>query len=650
MTADYKVYVDWDGDGGQTALGSFENLVGTDNWTPGGSVPPAIARSTTRAHNGDASLLVTWGAGGSLPLIGHVRLVELVAGVEYTLRAWVWVPTGSPNVLLTVAAIGTFGTASTVKDAWQEITFTFTAPEAYNTFQLWPATAPSAGNQVWFDEPTISTVHEDVTSVTNLQSPLTIRYGRDQARSLSPIAPGDMTFALYNFTGTYSPENASSPLAGNLKPGRPVVAKATLASKAYTLFSGHLDDYTVLPNYEQRSVEMTAGDALQKLKGVTLSTGLYQGIRTGEAVHLILDEAGWPTEARDIDVGATTIRWWWEEGTDAYPALEKIVASEGPSALATVTGDGRFIFRDRHHRLLRTESLTSQATFRDTGTEPVLTAPLVYDHGWRDIVNTVTISVDEREPHTETLDVFDWEHTHSIAAGETLPIRAESSDPFFGAVTPEAGVDFVLLSGSVEVTLSRTSGQSTTVFVRATTAAVIQGMRVRAFPVKVVCTIQVHAEDSTSIKSYGRRSLPSAISAPWAWVHDAEAIADLILAQRAEPLPIVSAKFISANDTRLTQQLARDLSDRITIVDAATGLNDAFYIEQIQHTISEGLVHETVFGCEKVQTPPTNVFRFDDATRGFNDGVFGGTGLDDPNNIFIFDQAGRGFNDGVFAT
>jgi hypothetical protein len=201
----------------------------------------------------------------------------------------------------------------------------------------------------------------------------------------------------------------------------------------------------------------------------------------------------------------------------------------------------------------------------------------------------------------------------------------------------------------VTLTLSRTTGSSATVFVKAIGGpAVIDGMRLRAYPVRVASTFQVHAEDSTSIDRYGRRSYSQ--DAPWAGIHDAEAIAQVLLAHRAERLPIISLRMVNGSDTRLTQQLSRDLSDRVTIVDAETGLNDEFYIERIEHTISEaGKFHETTFGLEKAATIPANVFRFDTAGQGFNDGVFGQQGLDDPDLMFRFDTAGQGFDGGVFA-
>ena len=49
----------------------------------------------------------------------------------------------------------------------------------------------------------------------------------------------------------------------------------------------------------------------------------------------------------------------------ASPGTEIIAvqSTEGPPSIAYVGPDGTFIFRDRHHRLLRAASLTPQATF-----------------------------------------------------------------------------------------------------------------------------------------------------------------------------------------------------------------------------------------------------------------------------------------------
>jgi hypothetical protein len=498
----------------------------------------------------------------------------------------------------------------------------------------------------WNNDGGFSDTGEDVTARTLGRSPVTAGYGRDTAQAGSPVASGKASLELNNVSGVYSPENSSSPLVGNLLQARPVRLQSTLSAVTYTLFRGHTDDFQVQPSRTDRSVQITCLDAVAKLKGVTISTDLYDGITTGQAIGYVLDAAGWPAADRDIDTGATTIRWWWEERTDALDAVEKIVNSEGIPALVTVDENGKFVFRDRHHRLTRAASTTSQATFRDTGSEPLFSAPLEYDHGWRNVFNSVTFSVEERDPDPELSAVWSSTQSFSIDDGETLPVNAQTSDPFFGAVVPEAGTDYQLRSGTVTVTLSRSQGSSAAIFIKATGGpAVLDGLQLRAYAVSVQRTIQISADDSSSKSKYGTRSWPD--TAPWAGVNDAAALANIILAHHAERLPIVSFRLFG-NDTRLTQQLARDLSDRVTIVDAETGLNAAFYIERIDHTVSDaGLQHETVFTCEKVPSVPSTVFTFSVAGRGFDDGTFGLGGLSNSSTLFTFDVAGRGFDQGL---
>ena len=506
----------------------------------------------------------------------------------------------------------------------------------------------------WNNDGDYSDTGENVTARVLGREAVTVSYGRDQERSQSPVGPGQASFLLNNISRDYSPENGSSPLAGNVLPSRPVRIQKTHNAVTYTLFNGFTDDFNVLPYRKDRSVQISCLDVLSRFRETQITTDLYQGIRTGEAIGYILDELDWPTAARDIDPGVTLIPWWWEQNTDAGQALEKLLNSEGLPALATVDSSGNFVFRDRHHRLTEAASLTSQATFRNTGAEPKFSTPLVYDHGWRDIVNSVTLSVTERAPAGTLENVFESTATFSIATGETKVLSVETTDPFIGAVTPVEGTDYTVLSGAVEVTLSRgfgLSAASATIFIKATSTAVVSGMRMRAYPVRETATVQVHVEEPVSISRYGRRSYTQ--DAPWVNVYDAQAIAEILLAYRAERLPIVSLRMVSGlhgDSTRMTQMLSRDLSDRVTVVESESGLNDDFFIERIEHTISDaGAVHETVFGCEKAPTDISNVFRFDTAGHGFNDGLFGIVGMDDPAIMFRFDTASHGFDDGVFA-
>jgi hypothetical protein len=208
----------------------------------------------------------------------------------------------------------------------------------------------------------------DDTTDDVLDRTVSVSYGRDQQRQLSPGRVGSAGFTLCNVSRLYSPENQNSALYGDLEPGRETRVQATYAGTTYPLFNGRLNDFTVHPDRSDRSVDFTALDGLATLQGVKISTPLYQALRTGEIVNVILDAAGWPAGRRDIDAGATFTHYWWEEGSTAFDAIQKVVGAEGPPSIAYVAPDGTFVFRDRHHRLLRTESLTSQATFATTPT------------------------------------------------------------------------------------------------------------------------------------------------------------------------------------------------------------------------------------------------------------------------------------------
>lgn len=645
----YKLLVDWDNDGG-LSIGDFEFDV--DGWVVGGTVLPTFARSTVRSYHGDASGLITWGAGGTLPLVQ--RTVDgLTSGTQYTLSAWVYVPAGSIDVLWAVAGVTT-GVASVTTGAWTEITLTFTATASIHLAQIWPETSPAGGEQAWVDLARITGPGEDVTSRLPERSEVTVEYGRDQARSLSPARPGEAEFELDNESRDYSPENTGSPLAGKVGPGRNLVLQATHDSKAYTLYRGHLDDFQVHPDKGDWSVSFSALDGLARFKSVKVSTALYPAVRTGEAIGYVLDALGW-TAGRDIDLGATTIRWWWEENENAFEVLERLVNSEGPGAFMHIGTAGEFIFRDRHHRLTRTASTAVQATFRDSGAEPLFEQPFEYDYGWRDIINHVEFRVDERAVAAGSEAVWTDSEQYRLASWETRQFHAAFEHPVHSIYTPTNGAaatnpDFVVSAGSIlSITLSRTSGQSVTITVSAgVSGATVDSMQLRGFFVGVVRTVIVSAEDTTSIAKHGRRTYDEDV--PWLGRNDAAAIADLILGQRAERLPIVRIRTVNSSSTALTQQLARDLSDRVRIIEAETGLDSEFYIDQIEHRISENaLLHETVFGCEEIATLPGNVFMFDVTGRGFNDGVFATTGIDDHTKVFRFDHATQGqFDVGVF--
>lgn len=441
------------------------------------------------------------------------------------------------------------------------------------------------------------------------------QYGRESA--LEPMVAGRGSLTLDNDAPgaerRYSPGNSSSPLFGLLKPARPGLIERVVSGTTYTVFSGHTDDQPLNPDVDLPRVSLSLVDYLADFRRPRISTEVYEGKFTGEIIDIILGEAGW-TGGTDLDTGASVIPYWWAEQETAFDALAKVLASEGPPALLTIGASGEVIFRDRHHRLVRSASTTSQQTWRgrDDSPEPRMGKGFTYDAAWRNVVNDVSIAVEERRPDGGRTVVWSTDEAIVIAASDTVNIEVQTSDPFKDAVAPVEGTDYVLISGGVASTgLDRTSGASATLSITATGAgARLDGISVRARSIPVRRTVKVRETNSSSITDYGSAGIPSGLEPVWVNRYDAQALADLYVLQRAQPLPILSVRFVCGvgDETRLAMLLARDLSDRVTVVEPTTGVNGDYFIESIRHEIHGKTEHVITFGLEAAPVSPSGPF------------------------------------------
>lgn len=502
----------------------------------------------------------------------------------------------------------------------------------------------------WKDNGFADTSVDDVTARTlDQRTVVTSQYGRDQARQFSPVSPGTLQLELNNISRDYSPENASSPLFGYVLPGRHVQFQATVGVTTTTLYDGYTDTVDIKPGISDRSMQIGCVDALGRLKGVTITTSLYQGLRTGTAIGYILDAVGWPTAARDLDSGGTYMPFWWLDNADAYQALMDLIWSEGAPALVTVDGQGRIVFRDRHHRLTRSASLTAQATWRSSATEPVLSDPITYNHGWAEIVNSVSVDVPMRSIDPVLSAVWSTSGLLTVVAGIPLQIIASAGSAFVGAIVPVQDTDYTLMSGTLSFGLSQTAGQSAMITLTSAGGAVISNLQLRAYAVDST-NVKVTVQDTTSVGKYGPKTIDASQLPVWANQYDAAAILTLLVAKRADRLPTLQVTMRGAGNTlRLAECLGRNLSDRVHITESLTGLDSDCFVEQIAHAVDQGgKQHVTTFGVEKIPPLVTNPMTFDVSGLGFDQGVFAGGGLDNPTTMFRFDTAGVGFDQGVW--
>lgn len=701
-TANYGFYIDWDRDNG-LRVSDFETDF--DGWGP----TTLLSLSTAQSYSGSKSLKATWQNqtpssnpsnsfkfgdatyGFNTGVFAYVStdpaddavlsitysFSGLYVGQPYKLSMWIYVPSsGGQHVKVGVRGLATSAATSTTNQ-WVNVVVPFTPTATTHTLFIDATGTVTNGNATYIDYVFVTGQYEYIDHVRS--ESVDWDYGRDQSRALNPVSPAEMDITLDNQDGRYSPNNSGSPLRtpeNFLLPNREVLVNATYNGKVYDLFRGYLDDIEVNPHISEQRVKFSVVDPMASVGGTELSTQVWQGLRTGDAVHKVLDEIGWPANRRDIDPGATVLAYFWVDGQDASAAISDLVASEGPPAYATINSAGYFTFRDRHHRILDSRSNTSQVTFDALTVEPCFSPPMEINVGWKDIINSVTldahifsaaivdgtaindsnISSDTDETDASETSVVNelakspviwtYEGTLSIPAGETVTLFLNIDTPAqYMQVLPG---DYKITGGPVTFSFSRTSGKSSIISVFApSNSASITNLKVRGYPINQTDGVLISVTNDDSITLVGQKSDPDNIDAPWANANDAQAIGEIIVRTRSNSLPTVSITVNNGTTERLEQILSRRISDRIHILEPRSYTDADFYIESISHTLdSAGKFHTVKFGCEAVPTPATlneevlTPFTFGDPYAGFDSGAFSYDSVPaDPNTMFVLDSS-----------
>ena len=405
-------------------------------------------------------------------------------------------------------------------------------------------------------------------------APLVWERGKDQLRALAPPAAGKASWELNNRASAYGPTS-------NVKRGRPCRIRATHAAVTYDMFLGVLERPRQNPQEELRSVGVTALGTFSRLVGKeTLSTALSQTITTDVAIGLILDAIGWPAGAGDggrvLDVGKTTLDWWWLDGEDAWEAIKALLYSEGPGALIYEDGRGRFVFKNRHARITEARFTASQGSYGGAAGTGFYDAQ--EDDGLGHVINVCEIETKKRSAAALGV-IWTLGSTVTLTPSETRKYiaRHTSGDPMTAAVAPVDVTDYTVTVGSLSsVTLDRTSGATVTIILTAGTAgATVTGLQLRAQRVAVdsVTKVANTLDASASITEHSRQTFTLPVRAEIG-VNVAQDFCNGIVSWYKDGRPLIRFTVPANADTAwMTQALAREVGDRIQITEANTGLS-----------------------------------------------------------------------------
>lgn len=494
--------------------------------------------------------------------------------------------------------------------------------------------------------------HDNVTPDVDAEAGVTITRGRDQARGRGGSRVASSNHTLNNASQDYSAEFPGSPLSGQLLPGRPHRISSVYGSPVLMddpdirmddpqtlmdgeatvrMFTGKLDELEQQPALGQRRVHVTALGSMTKLRGVRISTAMMLSATTGACLVAAFQAGGLAADEYDVDQdmidNGRILSYWYADDEDLWDVTYRLVFdTEGYPAAAYERGNGVIAVEGRNYRTLTTRCQVVQATYFDVVTSEgdiemdssavlmedtnvfmdglgggVFHTGLRYTPGFRDVVNTATQEVVLRVAQTSG-EVWAAGQTLTLDASGAASITAKPNDPFVTAITPVVVTDFTLSGGVVTVALSRTSGGSTTIsFTGGTPGATISALRLRAQTFTATSTIRVTSQIDAafSVQAYGVRSA-QLNGYPGLATAQAESLVDGVVLAYQAPRPLIEIDLVNANGQHLNEQMQREVSDRVHVVERHTGVDIDVMIEQITHTIGVGRSQKTTFSCEKV--------------------------------------------------
>ena len=187
-----------------------------------------------------------------------------------------------------------------------------------------------------------------IVDVSNVVDSVTTRRGRNA--TADEFQTGTLSLRIVDQNGDFNPQNSSSPYYGYLTPMRKVSISATYNGTTYPIFAGFITSYTTtIPRNANEVVYTTinAVDASRLAQNAQISTvtGATAGDLSGTRINQILNTIAWPTSARDVDSGLTTLQVDPGTARTALAALQTVANSEYGAVY--VNASGSWVFQDR---------------------------------------------------------------------------------------------------------------------------------------------------------------------------------------------------------------------------------------------------------------------------------------------------------------
>jgi hypothetical protein len=418
-----------------------------------------------------------------------------------------------------------------------------------------------------------------VNEARRLVYPVQSRRGRKYlidpgGAAFEPIQPGQITVTLENKNDRYNPWNSSSPLYGNIKPGRLVrlIAKERESGTKHTLFTGRLVDIKPVTGLEKQ-VQLIAMDDLRYLEEQTVSIAAGKTDIAG-AISAVLDAADFPAGST-IQACMQPVYFFNPDNRNALTTIRELADASAGTFFVSRGGTARYYDR----------TYDSQASH--TLTQDLLLKDIRVAMPWETIRNHVTVYANRRG---YTASAVVWQTATPIAVPALTVKYIDISFPegtvsqpipgygFAANQNPDgSGYNYTWMCGCTLTDITPTTARIR--LVNLFTSATIYFLWIKIYG-KLLVSDKVYsaAEDSTSIADYGRK----AFTLDNEWLQDkgyADGLSAILLDFLKDPQenPVVQIQ------GRPTLQYDFDLFDKVVLDIDALSIDETFYIGMIEH-------------------------------------------------------------------
>ena len=373
-----------------------------------------------------------------------------------------------------------------------------------------------------------------------------------------------------------------------------------------SLFHGGIDSILPRPGRGAQYCYVRALDEMERLSTVTLYTYASSAFpqRSDHILGDILDYEGADVERRRLDAGTLLVRDTFSPAMWGVKALDEIYRlQDEEDGFAYVDGHGYWRLEGRGHRNTGPHAAAAAVIGDRSGGPDAYFSDLSWDDGIASVQNAVFVrAMSYTVEGAQT--VWTLSETPRFAAHETKVFLAESSayDTVVGYTPPAARTDYLAnsrrngfgldLTSQLTVSHPDTSdfkGRGTLVSVTfGSRAGYLTLLKLRGVnAIKFGDPTLVMADDAGSKGAYGERI--RTIDARWTRdVGTAQATAASTLARKKEPKTEVRVTVPNGSRGNMMLMLQRRLSDRVRVSYGEMGIDEDFFIEGHTLTVGEG--------------------------------------------------------------